>query len=211
MIEGRDPTGGIFEEPGVAVCINQAYIPFILGALEVLTQPDYWETLFPVDQIQQLIGVLAGDNSEDCSPVIPTDFTCDFPFATGTHGWAAYSGYATYIGSLGWKSITVSSSCELGEAFSLLLQADFGASVIVTKVIVDYEVATGSVNRAMALFTYNFATRFTSVSDPGTGRHTFVWEGSQSLTGLSIDIDGCGPGPAVIYDVLVITEGHSVC
>lgn len=193
------------------MCLNQAWIPFILGALEPLALPEYWETLGPIAGVDQLIGLLAGPPSEDCAAEPPATFSCDITFSTGTHGWTVWEGYGSYLGSFGWHSITVSSPCSQGEAFSVIIQTDFGVSVEITKVIVRGEVAMGSTGRHIALFDDPAGSNFSGVDDPGLGPFEWIWEGTHTTDTLAVDVDGCGPGPGAIYEILIYGNGSSPC
>ena len=39
---GLSPDEDIFDEPAICVSINQKWVPYVTGALEVLMQPEYW-------------------------------------------------------------------------------------------------------------------------------------------------------------------------
>lgn len=63
----------MFSTPGVAVCINQEWLPHVLGALEVLTIPEYWDV--PEDIIpeaEKLMDLLAGDPGDCGTPPVTT-------------------------------------------------------------------------------------------------------------------------------------------
>ena len=55
--------------PGVSVCFNAAWLPYVLGALQQLAQPSTWDTSDPttlqtaLDRAQALLGLFgnAGD------------------------------------------------------------------------------------------------------------------------------------------------------
>lgn len=55
----------IFSTPGISVCINQNYLPFITGALEVLAIGDYWEdpnsVLPEIEKLLVALNEVAGD------------------------------------------------------------------------------------------------------------------------------------------------------
>lgn len=61
------PTAGIFDDPSVSVCLNEDWIPLVVGVLAVLLQPEYWSG-DPVDAQREIAALYARltDIAGDC-------------------------------------------------------------------------------------------------------------------------------------------------
>lgn len=126
------------------MCINEEYLPAILGALEVLTIPEYWDV--PEDIIPQIMAlqdVLAG-TPDDCGSVSPT-YCAKYDFASDDHS-GIFSGLAVFglgtpawVSGIGWSLSTVcASGGGSGSAAFMVLKAVFPSPVTVDYIRISY-------------------------------------------------------------------------
>ena len=208
------PTSAIFDPPGVVTCINQEWLPFLLGAAEVLAQKQYWlpgqEAL--TDQIDDLIKVWAGD-VVDCTS-IPVLFSCPFNLTVNDGGVAIYGGYGSYVVGSGWQTVNVGATDYVflgGFAFS-------GATNLTRiEVVVDWLVLGGGASPdAIGLFHYNGGSSFTSLGPTlyptSVGSATYAWSGTWTVDNVYINISGKQPGVAQITSVKFFGAGdNNIC
>ena len=92
-MSGSDPEVSLGATPGISVCINQFYLPFVTGALEVLANEEYWEDpASVVPEIEKLIDQLnmpAGDCTE-----AESHYCAAFDFNASAHSdqWTGVTG-----------------------------------------------------------------------------------------------------------------------
>jgi len=100
---GLEPVSGISEGPVIPVCISREWVPWILGALEVLTVPELWSSDGYVIEVEKLIRDLVGTSYVLCSQVTFTTAECvDFTVDDG--GWEeAFPYQAVWSSGLGWE------------------------------------------------------------------------------------------------------------
>lgn len=68
-----DPGSDLTDTPAFNICINEEWVPHITGALETLRWPDYWKNPdYYIDQVDQLIDFLNGQNQGNCGHACPS-------------------------------------------------------------------------------------------------------------------------------------------
>jgi hypothetical protein len=65
------PAVGVAEEPTVCVQINRVWMGYILGAVEKLASPGWWDTagLDAESMVGEILGLLSTGNCEECPPM----------------------------------------------------------------------------------------------------------------------------------------------
>ena len=109
-VVGFAPTAAIFENPAVGVCINEEWIPFILGVLEVLALPELWPHGTAgtyVSGVEKLMERLAKAPVNDCASSAPTETWCHtLDFTEGDQGFQGADfgtgALAEYHSGVGW-------------------------------------------------------------------------------------------------------------
>jgi len=178
----------VFSTPGVSVCINEEYIPHILGALEVLTVPEYWDQ--PQDiipQIEILMDRLAGD-PDDCTDA-PTSWCGVYDFAADDYG-SIFSGLAVFghgtpahIGGTGWALSTgCASGGGSGTSAFMVLKATFPDPITIDYVRISWATSTTSDANATQAFLIDHVS---SGGNDGawaaaTGSHALDFDGTDT-------------------------------
>ena len=174
----------VFSTPGVSVCVNQFYLPFVTGALEVLAIEDYWEN--PESVIPEIDKLIAAFNAiaGDCTAP-ETAFCAAFDFNASAHSdqWTGVTGIhgedaPVWDGDLN-GYVQTSQSLGPGASQCCELHAHFATLVRITHADICWIVSSPSGDVTDSLGFYNPSS---SVSD----------ESNYVITGLQApDFNGC--------------------
>lgn len=175
---------GIFSTPGKSVCVNQFYLPFITGALELLAIDDLWEApAGVVPEIEKLIAAF-NEPAGDCTE-LSTEYCSAWDFSLESHsdvweGKVSFQGGSAAVWTELENGYVVDESAPCaGCSVTVAIHAHFDIPITINSVDICYQVVSHSSNSASSRCDVHAAS-----SDSGSG--TYYSSGD-----LAVDFSGC--------------------
>lgn len=105
---GPVPTSFITDEPTRQLCINQDWLPFILGAMKAVSRPETWNDSYDaITRAASEVSYLISSLSDGCGTVVPTKLCLSGTFADSDYGYEDFGGgvcAASWVSGTGWVS-----------------------------------------------------------------------------------------------------------
>lgn len=141
------PPNDIFAAPRTQLCVNEAWISWVMGAIARLEQQGRWtgtdaEVRNILQQVLRLQEALGGGPDNPCAV---GELIAEADFTAGQQSWSIRGNRGTYVPGVGFESV------QSGSNHQLFLQNDIFSFVEVVEVTYDFEADLTNQLRLQAL------------------------------------------------------------
>lgn len=127
---GPVPTVSIDSAPTSQICVNNEWLPFVLGALKALTRPETWKDTYDNSVIAASeFAALVGNISDGCGVIVPSKGCFSANFKDLDYGFVVTPGAncdATWDSPTGWRMC-----CDSTPKGWLQIKREFGTETII--------------------------------------------------------------------------------
>ncbi len=146
---GPVPTVPIDSAPTVQLCLNESWLPFVIGCLKALARPETWDDTYDHSVVAASeFAALLSRVSDGCGVVVPSFMCASGSFADDLYGFVPAPGspcVATWVDGTGWEMCADSTP----QGF-LDIKREFGVDTVIRSVylkitttlpyLIDYDV-----------------------------------------------------------------------
>jgi len=130
---GPVPTVSIDSAPTVQLCINEDWLPFVVGALKSLTRPETWDDTYDNSVVASSeIAALISSYQEGCGAIVPSIMCASGSFKDLDYGFVPSPGSecnATWTPGVGWQMC-----CDDTPQGFLFITREFGVETLIRSV-----------------------------------------------------------------------------
>lgn len=127
---GPVPTVSIGEAPTRQICVNEAWLPYVIGSLKALTRPETWDDTYDHSvRAASEVAALIGDITDGCGVTVPSKMCISGTFQDLDYGFVPTPGspsVAVWVAGTGWEQ-----GCNSTPQAFLDITREFGDTTLI--------------------------------------------------------------------------------